>query len=231
MTRTRKQSARPGRVSSFLPARQRVLNLKAAILSVTVTGILGSGPADAFYEYKVTGVAPSDRLNVREDPSADKVKFLGTIPWNAKGILGTGTTVLVGKARWRQIRYGKIRGWVNGRFLKAVPGRSDISALQILDCGGTEPFWSLKIRGGRAAYNMMGGSKVAYKVAASRRARNHTNITALTLKRAGRREADTAVLIRTDRCSDGMSDMDFPFEMFLVPLGGYPVQGCCSLPR
>ena len=43
----------------------------------------------------------------------------------------------------------------------------------------------------------------------------------------------TGVLVYTDRCSDGMSDFTFAFEIYLVGTreGSGPLQGCCAFGR
>jgi hypothetical protein len=66
----------------------------------------------------VTGVAADDVLNVREAPDRASA-ILGGLPPDTTGVRGTSNRKRVGGSSWREIECGKIRGWVNERFLAA----------------------------------------------------------------------------------------------------------------
>jgi hypothetical protein len=74
-------------------------------------GPLGKGP-----HFAVSGVAPSDTLNVRvaPDPASE---VLGELLPNTTGVLDLGRQQKVGPSTWRKVRCGALIGWVNGRFL------------------------------------------------------------------------------------------------------------------
>jgi hypothetical protein len=63
--------------------------------------------------YDVWGVEASDVLNVRSEPGATAA-VLGELPPDS-----TGVSLLGDKAvgSWRKIECGKVRGWVNAKFL------------------------------------------------------------------------------------------------------------------
>ena len=69
----------------------------------------------------VQGVAADDVLNVREAP--DKAAaVLGGLPPDATGVRGTSNRRRVGPSIWREVECGKLRGWVNERFLARETG-------------------------------------------------------------------------------------------------------------
>jgi len=69
----------------------------------------------------VTGVAADDVLNVREAPDRSSA-ILGGLPPDTTGVRGTSNRKRVGGSSWREIECGKIRGWVNERFLARGAG-------------------------------------------------------------------------------------------------------------
>lgn len=88
--------------------------------------------AEGAERFAVQGVAPTDVLNVREEPNPESRK-VGEIPPDAAGIenLGCGAVVRgrfirdaeegVG-TRWCRVRFGGTTGFVNARFLKEDEG-------------------------------------------------------------------------------------------------------------
>ena len=64
----------------------------------------------------VHGVAADDVLNVRESPDRAST-ILGELPPDATGVRGTANRKRIGASSWREIECGKLRGWVNERFL------------------------------------------------------------------------------------------------------------------
>jgi len=73
----------------------------------------GSGKGELL---SVQGVAADDVLNVREAPDRTSA-ILGALPPGATGVRGTANRKRVGSSSWREIECGKVRGWVNERFL------------------------------------------------------------------------------------------------------------------
>jgi hypothetical protein len=64
----------------------------------------------------VQGVASDDVLNVREAPDRTSA-ILGGLPPDTTGVRGTANRKRVGGSSWREIECGKLRGWVNEKFL------------------------------------------------------------------------------------------------------------------
>ena len=209
-----------------------------ALVTVVLFAAQTTAPAHALDEYRVIGVAANDSLNMRDDVafagSISETPIIGTIPADGTGILATGVTVKVGSGLWREVHYAGFSGWVNARFLERVGRRFDDILPEDMDCQGTEPFWSLRIRGGQAVY--MHETKIGYSVAArTQPANRNTVLWAITLVRQGSR-AERIALVREEICDTGMSAHEFPYSALILgaepdiyELG--PYMGCCSMPR
>ena len=187
------------------------------------------------YDFRVVGVSAGDHLNVRErvesQSSIGSAKILGRIPANATGVLGSGASLKVGHVRWFEVSYGKARGWVNGRFLTPLSSRLGSALESNLFCSGTEPFWSLKIEDGKAEMQHAGqdGEQLTVAVREPFQGRDDT----LAFRFVNEDGPDVSALVQhKEWCIDGMSDLEYAFEVRIV--GGSenrPLRGCCSLLR
>lgn len=188
------------------------------------------------YEFRVTRVARSDVLNIRErvddQASISGTKILGRIPANGSGVLGSGATLMVGRTRWFEVRYKDTRGWVNGRFLKPVSGGLGSEFESNLFCAGTEPFWSLKVQDLAAEVRQPDAPAEHYAVSVREPFQGRPDALALRLVSDTAPEI-SALIQHIQWCSDGMSDLDYAFEVRVIGLGkgDHPLRGCCSLLR
>jgi hypothetical protein len=66
--------------------------------------------------FAVQGVDSSDVLNVRAAPEAGSA-ILGDLPPDATGISVIAVKQRSGGSSWQKVECGKLRGWVNGKFL------------------------------------------------------------------------------------------------------------------
>ena len=74
-------------------------------------------PADTNYRhFSVHRVDSSDVLHVRAEPNPQST-VVGDLAPDASGVVATGGEKQIGPSVWREITFGSIRGWVNGRFL------------------------------------------------------------------------------------------------------------------
>ena len=154
----------------------------------------------------------------------------------SSGVLGTGVTLQIGDSTWREVHYGGVTGWVNGRYLERVGRRFDGILPEDMDCEGTEPFWTLRIRGRQALYE--DGVPLSYSIASRAQPVNrNTVLWAVTLVRQGL-DAERILIVRQEpgRCDTGMSAHEFPYSALI--LGSDPdvyrvgpFMGCCSMPR
>ncbi|MGI9415537.1 MAG: hypothetical protein ACR2PM_17810, partial [Hyphomicrobiales bacterium] len=116
-------------------------SLVFALAALGLCALLTTAPARALDEYRVVGVASNDSLNMREDVAGGddilQAKIVGTIPADGTGVLATGVTIKLSSGLWREVRYGEVTGWVNGRYLKQVRRRFDGILPEDMDCHGT----------------------------------------------------------------------------------------------
>ncbi len=188
------------------------------------------------YEFRVVGVGRSDTLNIRERvESQDDVsdtKVLGRIPAKSDGVVGTGASQKVGGSRGFEVRYGDVRGWVNGRYLAPVSSSISHALESNLFCAGTDPAWSLRIEDQTAEIQQAGDESAHYKVTEREAFQGRSD--ALALRLGGTEGPDVTALIRhKEWCKDGMSNLEYAFDV--VVLGVHhsttPLRGCCSLLR
>lgn len=94
-------------------------------------------------------------------------------------------------------------------------------------CGGTEPFWDLRVDGETAALRRMGRPTVEFGIPHKAVAEGRNWPIAYSL--IG--DFGTAVaVIRPAVCSDGMSDIEYPFVLDLLTQDGtraIVLTGCC----
>ena len=198
---------------------------------VFVLSLLGfASPALAEPTYfRFTGVAVDDTLNVRSEPSA-KGEDIGDIAPDATGI---EVTTLDESGDWGRIVWEDGDGWIATRFLEVqavdmIPG----TALpQGLLCGGTEPFWSMRLSGGGATFSDFEGEPMALGMAGAVTPEARGPFPVVVSH--GSATAAAMSVIEPMDCSDGMSDRTFPWRiLFLLRTadGQRYVDGCCQLP-
>ncbi len=194
----------------------------------------------AYYEYAVRGVAADDVLNVRKDVAGvtdiSSAPVVAKIPADARDVKGSGRTIMIGKARWHEIVYEGVTGWVNGRYLQDISTDTTSEPRPLL-CTGAEPFWSLDFTASPPRFKSPAGANGEevhrMELIESRHANGRPHIWSLTLESDAAKWMSTAVLKRTDQCSDGMSDFLYPFEVVFVSREGNwdVLHGCCALAR
>jgi uncharacterized membrane protein len=192
-----------------------------------------SGEAKSF---RVDGVAKGDVLNIRYKADAES-PLAGSIPAGATHVDGLGAPKTVGSATWQRVRYGGVTGWVNARFLKANGGGAaarvaappKIETLTPLVCFGAEPDWGLTfgadgavVCGGNCSPPPSGLRVI--KILAGRSGTPD----GFDLVDGQGKQWLSAVVAKTDQCSDGMSDDPYPYEFAgNGKLGN--LKGCCRV--
>lgn len=177
--------------------------------------------------YRVTGVATGDVLNLRAqpDPSAE---IVGTLEPGAGGVAVAGTRLEVnGSVWWQVVRTGDEPGWVNARYLTpaddAPPTGDEPFPLR---CTGTEPFWSVKIAEGEARFETPMDEGETWQAGPMTRAMGLVGRYAIRLE--SKDGVGHLAAWRNHRfCSDGMSDIGFPYEGIMVTPDGTVHAGCC----
>ena len=186
-----------------------------------------SALADPGY-YRVVDVAADDTLNVREAPDAGSAD-IGDLPHDA-----TGVEVIAEDNGWGRIIWEEGNGWVSMRFLEpddTLPRIAGTDLPQGLLCGGTEPFWSVRLSGDTATYSDITGTTLAMNLLDARVASGRPGFPVAL--RFTTEVAGAMSIIRAQSCGDGMSDRTYGYALSqLVRAGGDErfLDGCCWLP-
>lgn len=174
--------------------------------------------------YRVTGVASGDVLNMRAQPSASS-GVVGTLSPNESGLVVAGTRMETNGSVWWQVIGEGGPGWVNARYL-APDGAPSGDETFPLVCTGTEPFWSVTVIGGEARFETPDGAETW-------QAGPMTSAAGMTGRYAARLESGggvghLAAWRNHNFCSDGMSDIGFPYEGIVIAPDGTIYGGCCQ---
>ena len=187
---------------------------KLASAMIAAAFLLGAAQA-AGPSLNVTGVADNDTLSLRAAPDAKAAK-VGSLPPNATGL--TVTAVDCKGADWVKVQKGNVGGWVNAKFLQY-----ETTAPVKLTCTGTEPFWGMTVGYGVARFEFDGKKTTLAleepDVAAAR--------TSPWLYAVHGKPGQFLLAARPEaKCSDGMSDNNYPYSM-VVHAAGVFMEGCC----
>ena len=208
--------------------------MRYLILTLSAISVLGITSLRA-QTFEVTGVNPTDTLNMRAgiDQAANSAnaKIVATIPSSATGIKAIGVSMALNGTLWRKISFDGATDWVNARFLRETVGpEMPVN----LNCAGTEPFWSLQIQDQNGELkNPELPEPIKLSLIAKRGGLNRSNLWSYYLATGDKASVLTGLVIHTDRCTDGMSNLNYSFEIYLLGFrpGEGPAQGCCSFER
>ena len=176
--------------------------------------------------YRVFGVARDDVLNLRATAGA-QAAIVATLPPNATGLEPTGRAQAVGATTWRELRYQGTVGWVNERYLAAESSTQSLPTSLV--CFGTEPFWSLELNTdgtARCIETCQGPDGLKISAYASNLDRTTQTLDVIT---AGGALFLQVQIKQTGDCSDGMSDLKYPF-LLKAKGPATDLNGCCRLP-
>ena len=102
-----------------------------------------------------------------------------------------------------------------------------------LKCIGTEPFWSLDLKGQDITLEDLDSVRGSFKLSKAIASSNHTNrwfLTAVGSKRKDSKRADSLslALFKTNQCSDGMSDFSYEYDVTISTPDAQVLSGCCN---
>ena len=191
---------------------------------------------EAGQSYRVIDVAADDRLNIRVHAGAE-ADIVGSLSSTANNILVTGSWQRIGGSIWWELILPgteRATGWVNSRFM--IPELSGAARWleaqnnYALDCGGTEPFWSLTIDGNQAQYSLMGENEKLFSASPWVDARGLASGSQFAIGLQDQGNDGFIVIVRPHgaSCSDNMSDVSYPFYGTIVLPDGGVLGGCCS---
>lgn len=172
--------------------------------------------------YDVTGVAEDDVLNIRERPDASSPIV---------GRLSPGMMVEVirpnDRQTWGLVNEGDRPGWVSLRYMTRRPGQWDGAFPEVASCFGTEPFWSL-LRDGDGLTLSTPDSSESLTIVTRSGSENRRDSFHMIAEGAG---GPAVAVLRTEACSDGMSDREFGISVQLLlglGTGARQLSGCCT---
>jgi len=186
--------------------------LAAILLGCALGGAAAAGPL-----VHVTGVADDDSLNLRAQADANSAR-VGTIAAHDTGI--EVIAVDTKGVDWVKVRKGKVEGWVNAKFLAYEAG------LPVrLKCVGTEPFWGIDLgyQFAAADFRGMDGGQRKMSLAEPEVAAARSSPWLVRFNDKGA----SFLLIDKRTCSDGMSDISYPYAV-AASVAGHFVEGCCK---
>jgi len=97
-----------------------------------------------------------------------------------------------------------------------------------LNCIGTEPFWSLDLKDSTVIFEDIDSIKTNFKLEKAEVSRNHTNRWFITATANKPEESLSISLIKTNMCSDDMSDFNYEYDMTTLINGTQVFSGCCN---
>jgi uncharacterized membrane protein len=197
---------------------------KMLFVVLLAIGFSGGAYAKGFYE--VINVAADDYLNVRSGANVQS-SIIVRIPHNAKTVVVTGKAVQQKKSTWVNVVWQGKEGWVNQAYLRPVglSANNSNAADTRLRCGGTEPFWSIDITSGQAKYTPMDGAEMRLPIQFRGTSANNPTIAVIQAKAGGKSLG--LFLQKLGTCSDGMSDINYPYTITALINGDIVYSGCC----
>ena len=197
------------------------MRLSTLVFTTALTLFTATVQAAPFDVYKVNA---SDGLNLRAEPSASaEIRY--NFPQGTQ-LISNGTEKIVGSATWVQVHFYNFDGWMNKKYLTPDLslnrlGATTSKATERLQCSGTEPFWGFKFNGKTVQGDNM-ATDTQYRATVTKRTATRDQKT--TVVEAGK----LAFLIqKTGQCSDGMSDIVYPYAVQVMLPNKTFLSGCC----
>jgi uncharacterized membrane protein len=195
--------------------------MKHILLAVFSTFFLSSIALADSMLYEVTHVDETDSLNMRTASRAS-APLVTSLPYHAKQITRL-ESITRRHSRWSKIKWqGKI-GWVNAHYIRPQ------TQTMTFRCSGTEPFWGISIRADNTIKfrNYDTGdfqAPIRFQKLPSARP---VEIGILVTKAIS--EHHSAIIVtRKQSCSDGMSDINYPYSVTALINDEIVLEGCCE---
>lgn len=220
----------------------KLLRVSLLTLALSIPAITYAASASKnLVVYKTTNLAPGELVNLRAAPSTT-AKSLARLPINTGGIVPTGEEKKVNNTTWVRVYWSGVGGWMSKAYLTAdneltntkpsttsnKPTTKPASTTTtVMKCTGTEPFWNIEITDKQLKVKMMDGPR--YVVPVSFRQTSANNRTIAVIAGANGTNSAQTFLQKTDNCSDGMSDTNYPYSITGVVNGRQVISGCCKV--
>lgn len=209
------------------------------VAATVLATVLMASPASAaqMQIYKVINVEAGGFLNMRSAPGTGN-SVVTKLPANGDGIVATGEEKKIGSVTWAKVYWNGKGGWISKSYLKADSGTSGggntggptgSSKGVVMKCNGTEPFWGLDITESRMSVNMSDGPR--YTVPVTFRQTSANNRTIAVIAGGSTSHRTQVFLQKVDSCSDGMSDVKYPYAITAVLNERQVISGCCKVQK
>ncbi len=179
--------------------------------------------------HDVAGVAANDVLNIRAEPNGSS-PIIGMLGPSQTGIEVVHTNE---SGNWALVNTGEMSGWVSLTFLKPQDNSPWYALESIIQCNGTEPFWSLKISPNDKTAHIVTPDEEGPEMdlAATWPGTAWNPVAALQMATD---EGSAMAVIRANACSDGMSDRAYGLSVDVFSSGttaavASAMRGCCTL--
>ncbi|CAA6817793.1 MAG: Unknown protein [uncultured Thiotrichaceae bacterium] len=205
--------------------------------------------------YEVTGIKQGESLNMRAWPNPNS-RTLVALPHNSKWVASSAKPAKYGKSTWLKVHWNGDTGWVNSKFLKYddVRTKKAIERRQhrltnkttaqktatnknttpkttgkqiIMECGGNEPFWNvdMNLTEKTLKVNLRNGTSFTSPLYH----RKWTKGNKIMVVNGGKgRNAVRATLTKNNSCTDGITNIRYPFSIVANISGNRNVSGCCK---
>lgn len=213
------------------PGRQATLQVKASPpkAAIQVRQKPQTAAPASRTRFEVKGVASNDTLALRAAPDW-RSKRVRKIAPTANRVMGLGPSTRVNGHAWLSVEFEGAKGWVNGTYLRPYSGGENKALSKVLDCQGTEPFWSLRIERTQMLMRDSNQSTRFWKPerSASALPLGGWLLTGAPVAQSARPDGRLEGRFKeTGACSDGMSDFYYRYEL-LLKLEGETLRGCCN---
>ena len=171
--------------------------------------------------YRVVDLAGGEVLPLFQQPGGDG-EVLDELRRNARDVVLSGASMQADGRVWYQVVLDGEYAWANAAHLEPQDEtRAENFALQ---CLGTEPFWSVSIDGDQAVFEAPDVAQTTWAASEWLPARGLIGRYMIRLN-SGYGTGYVAMLRQS--CSDGMSDIGYPFEAIMITPGQAVRAGCC----
>lgn len=174
---------------------------------------------------KVVNVTDNDTLNLRAYTQSQS-EIIYKIPHDAANLLKIGE-----EDNWIKVSYRGFKGWVYSKYVTDAKHLSIAAAFGgELFCIGTEPHWNIETKGYSATFSKYSDKKNLVINDIVRKSANEDNTWMSALANADNSPGNyTAVLEKTNSCSDGMSDETYPLSIKMIDDKTQLISGCCKI--
>lgn len=206
--------------------RQAILKAAIAAAFLLSPGIVGAAQAQPSEPepgllYRVVGIARDAVLPLLQQPD-DESEIIGELRWNARDVVLSGASTQVDGREWHQVVHDGSYAWTEAVHLDPQDqARAEDYPLQ---CLGTEPFWSVGINRESAVFEAPDVAQTTWTASDWLPARG---LIGRYMIRLGSGYGTGYIAILRQTCSDGMSEISYPFETIMITPGQAVRGGCC----